>query len=460
MRGIDAPGRPVRSPSSKPPRITRLTIILAVAVFATSLYANLPHALGLERLYIYVPPFDGRDLSLVDHLGGEHRSIAEALAAGRGFADPFHDRTGPTAWMGPVLPVLQALLLVLGGNNLAVITIVFLQNITLVFTGWLVERAAARCDWPRAPVIGLTLYFAATWSYFSSCYQFTHDAWLTMLLLGVLIYSADRLWARSIGRRTAISWGLLGGIATLASPVLGPVWLAATVVLGRSSRQARPFLLSVLVSSAVMMPWIARNAIVFGRFIPVKSNLPFEMYQSNALEPSGVLRDETGYKHPFRSAGTERVRYAKLGEVAYLDEYRARFAQVIRSDPAAYLVRVKNRLLAATVVYYPFFDNEGPRQVLVRSLMHTLPIVGLVVVVMTRRWEWDHLALIALVIFVIYLTPYVLVAYYRRYAVPLVGLQAMFEIWALDSIRAFVIHRRRADDQQLSTTVADEIRHR
>jgi hypothetical protein len=36
----------------------------------------------------------------------------------------------------------------------------------------------------------------------------------------------------------------------------------------------------------------------------------------------------------------------------------------------------------------------------------------------------------------------------------------MFEIWGLDSIRAFVIHRRRADDQQLSTTVADEIRHR
>jgi energy-converting hydrogenase Eha subunit A len=125
-----------------------------------------------------------------------------------------------------------------------------------------------------------------------------------------------------------------------------------------------------------------------------------------------------------------------------------------------YLVRVKNRLLAATVVYYPFFDNEGPRQQVVRSLIYTLPIVGLVVVVVTRRWARDHLALIAIVIFVIYLTPYVLVAYYRRYAVPLAGLQAMFEIWGLDSIRAFVIHRRREDDEQLSTGVADEIRHR
>jgi hypothetical protein len=442
MLRTDAPHSSVPSWSSTQRLLTRLTVLLAVAVFGTSLYASLPHALGLNRLYKYVPPFNGQDLSLLDHLGGEHRSIAEALVAGRGFADPFHDRTGPTAWMAPVLPSLQAFLLALGGIKLTVIMVAFLQNLTLVFTGWLVMRAAARCRSPRAPAVACILYFATTWSYFSSCYQFTHDAWLVMLLVGMLVYVADRLWARPIGWRSSVGWGLLGGIAASASPALGLPWLALSVLLGRSSRQIRPVFASILVAGTVMAPWIVRNAIVFGRFIPVKSNLPFEFYQSNALEPTGVLRDETCHTHPFQTAGTERSRYVKLGEMAYLDEYRTRAAEAIRRDPVGYLIRVKNRLLAATCVYYSFVVGEGRGRVLVRSLLYTLPFLGLLAMVLSGRWLRDPLPRIALVVFVTYLTPYVLVAYYRRYALPLLGLQVMFEIWGLDAIHLFVISRR------------------
>jgi hypothetical protein len=437
----DAPAR-VRPRPSTGQHLRRLTILLAVAVFATSLYANGPHALGLARLYKYVPPFDGRDLSLLDHLGGEHLSIAEALAAGRGFADPFHDRTGPTAWMGPVLPTLQAVLIALGGINLAVVTVTFLQNLTLIFTGWLVLRAAARCQWPRAPVVAWALYFATTWSYFSGCYQFTHDAWLIMLLLGVLVYVAEELCARSIGWPAAFGWGLLGGVVALASPGLGLAWFALSGLLGFSSRQVRPVLVSVSVAAAVVTPWIVRNALVFGRFIPVKSNLPFEVYQSNVLEPSGVLHDETGLTHPFRVAGTERARYAKLGEMAYLDEYRTKTLEQLRRNPAGYLMRVKNRLLAATLVYYSGTVGEGNRRALVRSLLHPLPFLGLAAMVLSGLWLRDPLARIAVVVFLTYLTPYVLVAYYRRYAIPLIGLQVMFEIWGLDAIRAIVIRQR------------------
>ena len=105
----------------------------------------------------------------------------------------------------PVLPTFQAILLKLGGINFTVIVVAFLQNVTLILTGWLVLRAVSRRDRPHAPV-GLGLYFATTWSFFASCYQFTHDAWLVMLLLDTLVYLADRLWARTITRRTAIVW--------------------------------------------------------------------------------------------------------------------------------------------------------------------------------------------------------------------------------------------------------------
>jgi hypothetical protein len=421
--------------------ITKLTIILAVAIFGTSAYANLPPALGLNRLHKYVPPFDGRDLNMVDHLGGEHRSIAEALSSGRGFADPFREQTGPTAWMAPVLPTIQGILLVLGGIDLAVVAIVFLQNSTLVFTGWLVLRAAGRCVWPRAPVVSLVLFYGATWASFYSCYQFTHDVWLIMLLVGVLVYLTDRFWTSSFGRSATTCWGLVGGVAMLSAPVFGPVWLALTALLARSSRRGRALAVSLLVAAVVITPWIVRNAIVFGRFIPVKSNLAFEFYQSNALERDGVLRDETRRSHPFESPGRERIRYRELGEMAYLDEYRARSLELIRRDPSGYLARVKNRLLAATLVYRSFTGDEGNRRVIVRSLILPLPLLGLVMVLVTRGWTRDRLMIIAPVVYVTYLTPYILVAYYRRYAVPLLGLQVMFEIWGLDAVWRRWIHR-------------------
>jgi hypothetical protein len=421
--------------------LARLMMILVVAIFSTSAYANLPHLLGLKALVKYVPPFDGRDSSFLGDLGGEHRSIATALCQGRGFADPFHEPTGTTAWMPPVLPAIEAALLALGGSVFAVVTITLLQNVSLAFTGWLVLTTAGRCQWPQAPAVSLALFLLSTWSVFTSSYQVTQDIWLIMLLVGVMVYLADRLGASPFGPSTAAGWGLLGGIATLSSPVLGSVWLALCVVLARSTRRFRPFIFSILVATTVVMPWIVRNAIVFGRFIPVKSNLPFELYQSNVLEPDGVLRNETLNKHPFRSAEPERRRYKELGEMAYLDDYRANALKAIRRDPMGYLDKVKNRFLAATILYPWFFEGEGKGRVFVRSLIYPWPFLGLLAVVLSSAWTRNRLIVIALVVYVAYLSPYVMVSYYRRYAVPLLGLQVMFLIWGLDVIRAQWIER-------------------
>jgi hypothetical protein len=68
----------------------------------TSLYSCLPHALDQVELYRYIPPFvPCYDGCHVDHLGGEYRLIAEALAEGRGFSDPFG--AGPGLHRGDVV---------------------------------------------------------------------------------------------------------------------------------------------------------------------------------------------------------------------------------------------------------------------------------------------------------------------------------------------------------------------
>ena len=164
--------------------------------------------------------------------------------------------------------------------------------------GWLVIRTAARCSWPHWPVVSLVLYLAATWSHFASCYQVTHESWLLIFLVGVLFYLTDRLWGGPPGQGASACWGLAGGFAMLAAPVLGPVWLALSAP-GLVFPTRPPVRSFGVIAAAVLTPWVARNAIVFGGFIPMKSNVFFEFYQSNEIESDGVLNDETLDKHPF-----------------------------------------------------------------------------------------------------------------------------------------------------------------
>ena len=51
--------------------------------------------------YLRIRPYD-------DHMlfGEEMGRIARALATGFGFSDPFRGHTGPTAWVGPLFPLI------------------------------------------------------------------------------------------------------------------------------------------------------------------------------------------------------------------------------------------------------------------------------------------------------------------------------------------------------------------
>ena len=414
-----------------------ILIVIGVAILTASALANFGRVTGSRDWLAFVPPFlAGHDANMVDHLGGEYLCIAEALAAGRGFSDPFHEPTGPTAWMPPTLPFLQATLISGLGDRKAVVNcIVLLQDLALLVAGWVATKAA-RGPGGR-PLVAAAVYIALTWYHFQSCYQITHDCWLLLLLLSLMVAEGDRLGARSPSLKAAVGWGAFGGLGVLTSPILGLVWATITAAWLATTRRARPLLVSTAVAALVVSPWVARNYHVFGRFIPVKSNLAFEWYQSNHLEPDGVLRFETGATHPYRHAGEERDRYKELGEIAYLDEYRGRSLAALRDDPMGYLLRIGARLLAATVVYYPYNEGESGPALWLSYAVHPLPFYGLLLMVLRGGWQSDRLKAIAVIVYITYLTPYIMVAYYERYAVPLIGIQAMFCYWGWEAIPAY-----------------------
>src|SRR5215475_4723714 len=105
----------------------RAVMALTLVVVASAIYANLSFSVTHGDNYRYFPPF----LPNINGngnwgLGGEYFNIAQALAAGRGFTDPFGSPTGPTAWQPPILPAFLASLLWIsdGSRSFVVATVV------------------------------------------------------------------------------------------------------------------------------------------------------------------------------------------------------------------------------------------------------------------------------------------------------------------------------------------------
>src|SRR6202040_1282334 len=91
--------------------------------------------------------------------------------------------------------------------------------------------------------------------------------------------------------------------------------------------------LAVLVAGFTVTPWTVRNYLVFGRLIPVKSNLAYELYQSQCLQPGGTIRRSTFSQHPGNAANREAREYDALGEIAYLGRKAEQFRQAVQADP-------------------------------------------------------------------------------------------------------------------------------
>src|SRR2546423_266859 len=86
--------------------------VIAAVVVACAIYANLSFAVTNPAHYRWIPPFaPGVNANGNRQLGGENYQIARSIVAGKGYANPFREATGPTAWMPPVLPTLLAGLL-------------------------------------------------------------------------------------------------------------------------------------------------------------------------------------------------------------------------------------------------------------------------------------------------------------------------------------------------------------
>jgi hypothetical protein len=273
-------------------------------------------------------------------------SVAAALAEGQGFCCVFHQPTGPTAWLAPVYPF-------------------FLASIFKVFGTFTIASfyAAAFFNCVFSALVCLPLFCAALrignhataaaagwlWAVFPSGilipFEWIWDTSLSALLAISLLWATFRL-ADDTRPRNFILYGLFWGFSLLVNPALGAVFpfLILWIYFRMSSSQLRrlgDIALVVCLAILVCVPWTIRNAVQLHRFIPIRSDFPFELWMGNNPiydEHSRQLNRITRYE--------EVHWYSQLGETAFLEEKGRAAKEFIRTHPALALQLAARRAAA------------------------------------------------------------------------------------------------------------------
>src|SRR5208282_2858043 len=101
------------------------------------------------------------------------------------------------------------------------------------------------------------------------------------VLLALDVVIVGFAWCRPLqGWKSAICWGLVGGLCAMTSPIVGLTWGVLTIALMIRERAWLPFGIAVLLAAVTLSPWVVRNYYHFGRLIPVKSNAAYELWRS------------------------------------------------------------------------------------------------------------------------------------------------------------------------------------
>jgi len=354
------------------------------------------------------------DADFTSHLGGEYDFIAIAIRHGRGFSDPFGRETGATGWMPPLVPYcLSGLYLLVADNReIVVIMVQFIQATSLLFclTAVLYPFRKHPQRWIFVVITSLSVAV-----HFYYLFQFTHDHVVLMVLCTLVWLQFSYLKIKKLRTFKEIGLGVFGGMAALASPVLGFVWSVLTVIENRT--RAKSIFLMGGVSLAVVAPWVVVNSIRIGMFCPIKSNAAYELWQAQVADDDGIVDTKLSRVHPYHQGNPDAKQYSDLGEAEFLKLKKQEWQVAMRNHPLDYFERTANRMIAAFVWTVPYRDSE-----LVRSWRlnmkrcWTLLVTASVIFLLVRLPSpMNPLVRSALVVGLLYLTPYLLVSYYERY---------------------------------------------
>jgi hypothetical protein len=319
-------------------------------------------------------------------------ALAASLYRGHGFSAPFGAATGPSAFLAPGYPaVIACVFAVFHPFSLgSAIAITVLQALfagmttaALMWIAWRVFGARtanlAGGFWAVSPA----LLWVPTIFWETS---------LSILLLNLLLALA--LWCGDSTRRS--SW-LIFGVAGAAALLINSSLLTVVACCfgwamwrGRGRGMGAPAL-GMLLFLALSSFWPARNLRVMHAWIPLRSNMGYELWQGNRPGADGFFLVDL---HPNTSA-VELHRWERLGEVGYMREKSSLAKAAIAADPARFARLTTKRF----VCFWAGVNRTNSWIVLTHLAMTTTCGLWGAVLVARRRRDVAALFLLPLLLF-------------------------------------------------------------
>jgi 4-amino-4-deoxy-L-arabinose transferase-like glycosyltransferase len=284
-----------------------------------------------------------------DHweFGYEMGKIADSIASGHGFSNPYWIETGPTAMITPVFPYLMSFVFSLFGA--------YTKAAALAMLGFNSLVSALTC----IPIFFLArnsfglrtaIWSAWTWAFFPYAVYFSASSmWyhsLVALLLTLLLLIASQLETRTRLSMWA-GFGFLWGFAALTTPVVLAVlpvsggWVCFRLQAHGKSWKL-PAATAALALIATLSPWLVRNDRVFHHPVFLKDNFWMEVCVGNLGNASHWWNDSV---HPAGS-NTELAEFRQLGELGYMARERRQAIAFIQDHPRIYLWRSVRRVVS------------------------------------------------------------------------------------------------------------------
>jgi 4-amino-4-deoxy-L-arabinose transferase-like glycosyltransferase len=370
--------------------------------------------------------------------GFEAGRLARSLAEGQGFESPFHELSGPSAWIAPGYPWLLSLLFRFFGVYApgAALTAFLLNSVFAALTCLAIYYLGRAFFDETTGIVAAALFAVLP----ASIYHTINSLWdvtISTGLLTVLLIFLGRLerGTEIHPMRLAASTGLLAGILALFNPSCLSVYgigLAWILVHRRNQfRSLIPaFCLLTAVPILICLPWLVRNERVLHRFT-MKSNFGTELRTGNNPMALSLHTTEVMNLHP---ATGEFDLYQKMGEIGYVDYCQREALDFIHTHPREFLELTARRIK----VFWAGEDNSfignlktsinwSMAKLVVSSLWSVLALLGLIV---GFRPEKHMLLLLTLLV---YPLPYYLTHTMNRYRLPiepvLAILVAQFFVW-------------------------------
>lgn len=368
---------------------------------------------------------------------GEVVAIAKSIAWKGTFSDPYSKlETGATAHSTPVYPLLLSSFYVLLRDRART---------------WLATRvmtcAIASGICAILPMVGHALGLSARAAVFSGAalalfpiapddetegnFENIFGTFLFVAFLAALLRLNVFLTGEKRKRFVAAVAGAGAGLVGLTYSALFPAAVyGVAVLLRRAGALASGWqcLLATLGLAAVLAPWTARNALVLGSPILLRSNLGLELAVSNhegakAAFMSNYTRGRFTEMHPNESRRAAEL-CRQLGEAEFMRRKFRQAVEWIAGNPLAFARLTAERV---RMYWFPTLD-EGPA-VQVRAWAATILGVAGILLGWKRHWWMRHWTVMLLLISGIYYFVQVMQRYrYTAEVMLMIAAGVLFEL--------------------------------